>query len=119
LEYCVNLLAVDLPNRERAFVDVAKLRDYCLSLVHPVGKHKAKVFLSVLGLTQNDALFLQAALLEAAKTGEATEGGKDDYGQRYSIDFSMQTDKGTAIVRSAWIILINEDFPRLVSCYVL
>jgi hypothetical protein len=108
-----------LPNGEQAFVDITKLRDYCLSPVHPVGKHKAKVFLSVLGLTQNDAPILQEALLEVAKSEEASEGSKDDYGQRYTIDFHMQTAKGKAIVRSAWIILTDEDFPRLVSCYVL
>jgi hypothetical protein len=29
-----------LPNAERAFVDVRKLRDYCLSGEHPRGQHK-------------------------------------------------------------------------------
>jgi hypothetical protein len=108
-----------LPNAEKAFVDIAKLRDYCLNPVHPVGKHKAKVFMAALSLTSSDATFLQGALLESAKTSEAIEGMKDEYGQRYTVDFSMQTDKGNAIMRSAWIMLVDEDFPRLVSCYVL
>lgn len=30
-----------LPNAENAFVDIEKLRGYCLNLSHPRGKHKA------------------------------------------------------------------------------
>jgi hypothetical protein len=33
-----------LPNGEAAFIDLAKLRDYSLSAMHPEGKHKARVF---------------------------------------------------------------------------
>lgn len=33
-----------LPNFEKAYIDIEKLRDYCLSLEHPVGKHKATMF---------------------------------------------------------------------------
>jgi hypothetical protein len=52
-----------LPNADLAFVDIAKLRDYCLSSSHPLGKHKAKVFASALGLTSDDAPLLQTTLL--------------------------------------------------------
>ena len=44
-----------LPNGANAVVDIEKLRDYCLSAQHPEGRHKARVFLSVLGLTSADA----------------------------------------------------------------
>jgi hypothetical protein len=37
-----------LPNGHRAFVDVAKLRDYYLNPSHEDGKHKARVFASAL-----------------------------------------------------------------------
>jgi hypothetical protein len=40
-----------VPNAERAIVEIEKLRDYCLSESHPRGKHKARVFASVLGIT--------------------------------------------------------------------
>ena len=60
-------------------------------------KHKAKVFISTLGIGSSDAPFLQQALLEAAKISEATEGTKDEYGQRYSVDFPMQTTKGKSL----------------------
>jgi len=89
-----------LPNPERAVVDIAKLRDYCLSPAHPVGRNKARVFASVLGLTAADADTLRAALLAAAQISEATLGGQDQYGQRYIIDFAMIGPAGQATVRS-------------------
>jgi hypothetical protein len=108
-----------LPNADRAFVDVAKLRRYCLSPTHAVGKHKARVFASVLGLTDADAEELRAALLEAARTLDAIPGEKDEYGQRYTLDLILAGPAGQATVRSTWIIRAGEDFARLTSCYVL
>jgi uncharacterized protein DUF6883 len=54
-----------LPNPDRAIVDIAKLRSYCLDPEHPVGGDKAKVFKSVLGLSSPDAEWLREQLLEA------------------------------------------------------
>jgi hypothetical protein len=44
-----------LPNGDQAIVEIVKLRDYCLSPTHPRGRHKARVFAAVLGLTDKDA----------------------------------------------------------------
>jgi hypothetical protein len=38
-----------LPNAERAFVDIEKLRGYCLNPYHIRGKNKARIFSSILG----------------------------------------------------------------------
>lgn len=107
-----------LPNAERAVVDVVKLREYCLSLSHPRGRHKARVFATVLGITADDAEILHAALLSAARTYEATPAESDEYGQRYVLDFPMECFDKSATIRSGWIILSGEDFPRLTSCFV-
>ncbi len=40
-----------LPNAEKAFVDIEKLRGYCLNQFHERGKHKARLFSSILGFT--------------------------------------------------------------------
>lgn len=85
---------------------------------HPQGKHKARVFASVLGLTDADTDTLHDTLQEAVQSKEATVIDKDDYGVRYQIDFEMTTDTGTAIIRSGWIIRTDEDYPRFVTCYV-
>jgi hypothetical protein len=111
---------VKLPNGTQAIVELAKLTEYCLDPEHPRGRHKARVFVSRLGLAQQDASVLRVALLEAAETSdEAREGPIDGFGQRYVLDFVMQGPKGSAVFRSAWIIRHGEDFPRFTSCYVL
>ena len=107
-----------LPNGNNAIVDIRKLRDYCLNPDSPRGGTKARVFAAALGLTAADALKLRAQLLEIARTGEAQLGERDRYGQRYTIDFEIETDIGKATVRSGWIILHNEAAPRLTTCYV-
>ena len=38
-----------LPNGDRAVIDIAKLRDYCLSPDHLRGRHKARVFAAAQG----------------------------------------------------------------------
>ncbi len=108
-----------LPNSQHAVIDINKLQGYCLNHLHPRGKDKARVFSAALGLTIDHADMLQKALFDAAKTYEATLTTKDIYGQRYVIDFIMSGPTGVAMIRSAWIIRINEDFPRLTTCYVL
>ena len=63
-----------LPHPERAVVDIAKLRNYCLNPRHPRGWHKAKVFAAALGITQYNAELLRRALLQAAPWGQANRG---------------------------------------------
>jgi len=108
-----------LPNSERAVVKIEKLRDYCLNPSHPRGKHKAQVFGSALGYTPDDAETLQEALLDAATNFGAELAERDEYGQRYTLDFPLRGRAGTARIRSSWIVRTGEDFPRLTSCYVL
>jgi hypothetical protein len=108
-----------LPNGERAVVDLAKLRDYCLNPDHPRGRHKARVFAAALGLTADHAERLRNALLEAAVIEEAAATDRDEYGQRYVMDFTINGPAGQGRVRSSWIIRSGEGFARLTSCYVL
>ncbi len=108
-----------LPNHENAIVDIVKLRDYCLNPNHPVGKHKAAVFFSALGFTQADAERLQRMVREAALSDQASAGEGDEYGQRYQLDFVVVGPKGLVNIRTACIVLQNEDVPRLITAYVL
>ncbi len=108
-----------LPNAKNAFVDIRKLSGYCLNTTHERGKHKARLFSSFLGLTANNAEEVRICLLKAVQNYETKNGNSDGYGKRYIVDFPITTEKGQAMVRSMWIIRSHEDFPRLVSCYVL
>ncbi len=107
-----------LPNHQKAFIAIEKLKDYCLNQFHPVGKEKAIVFESTLGLTDQDAAFLKESILSALSKSEAIPGKEDQYGKRYSVDIIIRNLGQEAIVRTGWIIKRNEGFPRLITCYV-
>jgi hypothetical protein len=103
------------------FVDLAKLRDYCLNDAHPRGRHKARTFRRRLGLTAGDAETLRQAIINAAQEREAEirPNQADAFGQRYLLDLSLTTSVGNATVRSAWIVRTGEHVLRLTTCYVL
>ena len=102
-------------------LDIAKLRDYCLSDRHPRGRHKARVIRSSLGLTANDAELLGDLLVRAARLHqqELIATGCDSYGERFILDVEVTTSTGTATVRSGWIVRRGERTLRFVTCFVL
>ena len=97
---------------------VEKLRDYSLNAAHPEGKHKARVFVALMGFTAADAEKLREMILGAVLTHEAEQGATDEHGTRYRIDFEAQGLRGPVTIRTAWHIDAGETIPRLVSCYV-
>ena len=108
-----------LPNGERANLGT-KLEDYSLNVLHRDGKHKARVFQSALGITLASAGALRQALQQAAATSEnATHRGHNGFGEVYELRFPLTTEKGAATVLSVWIVRQDEDFPRLVTCFIL
>lgn len=108
-----------IPNAENAVVDIRKLRDYCLNPEHDEGKHKARLFLSILGMTADNAEELRQILLEVVKTQEARLGRQDEFGQRYTLDFPLEWQNRSGIIRSGWMIEHGLDIPRLTTCYPL
>jgi hypothetical protein len=108
-----------IPHANRAEVSIRKLRDYCLNPLHDEGKHKARVFSSVLGMTASDAEQLRDRLLEAVRTQDAQPGYLDAFGQRYTMDLQVEWRGRRAIIRSGWILEHGSDVPRLTSCFVL
>lgn len=108
-----------LPNGDRAIVEIDKLKTYILNPFHPLGKHKARVFSAALELELADAPTLESELRRAAREGEATEEGQDEFGQRYSVDFTMEHRGRRATIRSGWIVRRGETAPRLTTAFVL
>ena len=108
-----------LPNCERADLGT-KLEDYSLNPSHRDGRHKARVFASVLGITLENREVLRDGLLNAAATSDAAESrGDDGFGEVFVLRFSLTTKQDTAIVQSVWIVRHGEDFPRLTTCYIV
>ncbi len=73
-----------LPGADRAVVEAAKVRDYLLSLQHPIGRANARFF-HALGFTQAEWPKLQQALRDLARSGEAEPGEANAYGQKYVV----------------------------------
>lgn len=101
-----------------AIIDPVKLRDYCLSPEHPRGKHKARVFHSVLGLTQDDWNCLGKMIRANLATSEWVYDGKDQYGRKFHVDMQIHHLGRSATIRTLWIVRNVEQFPRLTSCFV-
>src|SRR5205823_8991150 len=95
-----------LPHGDRAIIDIAKLRDYCLNPQHEDGKHKARVFSSALGLGSANAEWLRSQLLQAVITEPALRIAETRFGNLYVRDSWITTVSGSAIVRSGWIVRI-------------
>ncbi|MEH2011121.1 DUF6883 domain-containing protein [Nostoc sp.] len=108
-----------LPNFELAFIDRNKLCNYTLNSQHERGKHKARLFAAILDLDSNDAEILQLLIEDAIQNYQAIPSLLDEYGQRYIVDFPITRNQNTANIRTTWIVRPTEDFPRLVSCYIL
>ena len=108
-----------LPNADDAVINLKKLKNYCLNPSHPRGKHKARVFQSVLSISQNDAEILKGKILESISSNDCLIGEVDIYGSRYSVDIRIDLKGRHALIRTTWIIKNKENFPRLTSCYIL
>jgi hypothetical protein len=108
-----------LPNAQNAFIDDRKLIDYCLSENHPVGKHKARIFMSALGFSLEHFQELKGGILNEILESEATQTEINQYGVLYVVDVNIKNPPKEAMVRTSWIVRKDEDFPRLTSCYVI
>jgi len=108
-----------LPNNKSAYIDIEKLKGYCLNFSHERGKHKARLFSSILGLKKENAEQLKNIILEAVKTNDAIEVDGSIYGKRFIVEFNLKNNKGEARLRSTWIIRKDENHPRLTSCYIV
>ena len=107
-----------LPNYNNAIIDTRKILDYCLNNNHKLGRHKARKFREILGLELKDSSILINKIYEALATNEAISKGKNDFGDLFVLDFTMEFNNCKAEIRTSWIILNNEFFPRLTSCYI-
>lgn len=106
-----------IPNASRATIDAAKIRDYLLSDIHPVGRFKA-AFFSALGYSSGGWELLRDNLLTLARTAPATLGKPSPFGQTFEVDGMLTGPLGrSAEVRTVWIIRASEDVPRFVTAF--
>ena len=108
---------MSLPNADRAIFDPAKVRDYLLSSVHPVGRFKATFFVS-LGYTQDRWETLRDDFLAIARSGDAVPGRLSVFGRMFEVDGMLTGPSGRAAeIRTVWIVASDEASPRFVTAY--
>lgn len=112
-------MARNLPHGDGAILDIRKIEGYCLSPSHPRGRHKARVFGEALDLQRGDAAWLRDVLLEAARSGEASQIAVDPWGTHWRLDATIKRQEKSAMVRTIWIVRTGENVPRFVTCWVL
>lgn len=108
---------MELPNSDRAVVDPRKVREYLLSMEHPVGRFKARFFGSIGFLPAGWRGFI-AALERLAREGDVHRIEDTEFGRKYIVRGRLVGPSGTwADVESVWIVLPGHDAPHLVTVY--
>jgi hypothetical protein len=108
---------VAVPNPDRAVIDPAKLRDYLLSALHPIGRFKAAFFGS-LGYTSDHADELAHDLRTHIRSARVARVEGTPYGHKYMVRGRIVGPAGrVAELISVWIVLTGEDYPRFVTAY--
>lgn len=107
-----------LPEGEQAVVEDTKLLDYVLNPEHPIGRHHAMLFETLLGITRRNYEVLKAQLLRAATNVEVDAGKPSPFGQKFEMRFPVRGPLGTRPVLAVWMREPTRMRPRLITCYV-
>ena len=106
-----------LPVVERALIDPAKIRDYLLSAVHPVGRFKAVVF-QALGYKADEWEKLRDDLLALARTTEAVPGKTSAFGRKYEVSGTLRGPNGReATITCVWLVPVDDGAPRFITAF--
>ncbi len=106
-----------LPAAERAYIDPAKVQDYLLSSVHPVGRFKAVVF-QALGYKTDEWEKLRDDLLALARTTEAIPGQGSAFGQKYEVSGTLRGPNGReARFTCVWLVAVDAEAPRFITAF--
>ena len=106
-----------LPAAERAHIDPAKVRDYLLSTVHPVGRFKAVVF-QALGYTAEAWEKLRDDLLALARMSDAVPGQASSFGQKYEVSGTLRGPNGReAQFTCVWLVPTDDQAPRFITAF--
>jgi len=108
-----------LARAAEATIADAKLRDYVLNPASERGSHKARLFASILGFTQDNAEALRDAILQALPGAPAVPRLIDEHGARFQVDVEVTGPKGRGVIRTGWIIRKPGAAPSFITAVVL
>jgi hypothetical protein len=72
-----------------------------------------------LGVTANDADWLRDVLLAAARTLDASPASSSAWGEQWRLDVPVTREQRQAVLRTIWLVAVNEKTPRFVTAWVL
>lgn len=109
-----------LPNFEKAVIPIQKLDSYALNPQHPEGKHKARVFKSMLGIERRHASTLAELIRVGLSKAPAEPGQNSEYGDLWTTWHEVTGLNGqSAVITVAWMYKKEApQTPVLVSCYI-
>jgi len=106
-----------VPHSSAAYVNAAKIRDYLLSPVHPLGCFKSSFFTS-LGYSQDSWTQLEIDLRTHLRSHAVLQIRRNVYGTKYCVRGRLRGPSGAAAdVIAVWIVLDGESTPRFVTAY--
>lgn len=96
---------------------MAKVTDYLLNPLHPVGAAKAKFFLG-LGFARDAPKVLRSALLAHPETNDVLRQTAAGSAVKFVVQCALSTPDGrNPCIRSVWMRSPDEDGPRLITAY--
>ena len=105
-----------LPNHEVASTPQSKVQGYLLNSNNAVGKHKARVFNSVLGYHYENWRELSNKFFAGAQRAEATVIKQTEYGVKYTVPMRIVGNKGKSmVVKTVWQYDNGSNIPRLIT----
>jgi hypothetical protein len=106
-----------LPDGEKAEVPESKVTGYLLSLEHPAGKSKARLFRKH-GFGDDSVELLRSELLRIAARDDVELGRATPFGTKYELVGDLRCPEGVLLrLRTIWIIEAAGSPPRFVTAY--
>jgi hypothetical protein len=105
---------VKLPGADSVRIEDRKVRGYLLSLAHPVGRFKARVFAAA-GFTESSADGFIAEVRRIAESGDVEEVKDIGFGRKYTVPGELPGPTGAVGVVTVWIQEPGQPGPRLVT----
>ncbi len=123
VEFDEKFLAKDvselLPKYDLANIPDAKISGYALNMEHPIGKHKAIAFQSVLGYNIKNQEELIRQIRYGLSRYRASERATTKYGRPFEVKMLILGANGRyAPVKTGWQIDNGSDIPKLTTIYV-
>ncbi len=105
---------MNLPFSNNIIIEDSKLTDYLLNIHHPDGSTKAKFLID----RKFDKDSLRKTLIKQVKEEEVKTMKESTFGKKYIIESEVHSPDNTKfILRSVWIVYLNENFIKLVTAY--